>query len=523
LDSRERILTALDNGQPDRLPIFELYINESSIVRLAKILMPEQVKIEAGMDRFGEESLEVLDLYCSLIEELGLDFRRDDGSYPVRLAAGNRYPRTLYFQDRTGPRIISFLRAQLRDLGVDIRNAMAAVRLIKAGPRVVGALAIDREREKLVAFFARATVLATGGAGNLYSFTTNPRGLTSDGYALAFRARAQLIDLEFVQFEPFILVHPADARGYGLPTTLVADGARIYNRCSEEFLPKQNDGGIKPLTKDLFSRALYREIRHGRGSEHGGVYFDVKHLSETILEGYPRFLERCRASNIDPKKTPLEVAPAHHHMMGGVRIDEQCRTSIPGLFAAGEVTGGVHGANRLAGNAATDVLVFGHRAGRFASVFALAQERTVQFGSDLEAGCEEVLSLVDPQATDAEALGDVLARLQEVMWEKVGIERDGARLREAEAEIRDPGTRVDELRAKDLRSLLDLIGVRNAVLVASMVTASARIRTESRGDHYRTDFPLRDDVHWLKNIVIRNVNDRPSFCLYSRRLAEAGG
>lgn len=457
------------------------------------------------------------------LEELGLDFRCHDGSYPVRLAAGNRYPRTIHFEDRTGPHIMKFLRAQLSEGDVEIRNSMAAVRLIKAGPRVVGALAIDLEREEMVAFFARATVLATGGAGNLYSFTTNPRGLTGDGYALALRAGAQLIDMEFVQFEPFILVHPPDAKGYAVATTLVGDGARIHNGRGAEFLPKKDDGRIKPLTKDLLSRALYEEVRGGRGSEHGGVYFDVRHLSETILEGYPRFLERCRAANIDPKKTPLEVAPAHHHMMGGVQIDEQCRTSIPGLFAAGEVTGGVHGANRLAGNAATDVLVFGHRAGRFASAFALAQERTVEFGSDLEAGCQEMLSLIDPQANDAEALGDVLARLQETMWEKVGIERDGARLREAESEIRDLGTKVDHVRAKDIRSLLDLMEVKNAVLVASMVATPARIRTESRGDHYRTDFPFRDDLHWLKNIVVQSVNDRIDFSLCSRRLAEVGG
>ena len=437
------------------------------------------------------------------LEQLGLDFRLDDGSYPVRLAAGSRFPRTVYFEDRTGPRIISFLLSQLQARKVDIRHGITAVRLIKSAGRVVGALAIDREEGQLAVFYARATVLATGGAGNLYSFTSNPQGITGDGYALSLRAGAELIDLEFVQFEPFIMAHPPDARGFGVPTTLVADGARIHDVHGREFLPTEPDGRIKSLTKDVFSRALFEQIRDGRGTEHGGVYFDVTRLPAAKLEGYPRFLARCRASGIDVKENPLEVAPAHHHMMGGVQIDKDCRTSLPGLFAAGEVTGGVHGANRLAGNAATDVLVFGQRAGRFASAYALTQDRGAPASSDLRENCDQVLSLVSPHANDSQAVEDVLVRLQQVMWEKVGIERDGAWLAEAMQEIQSLAFKLDTLRASEVRSLPALTETGNALLVAAMVAASAEIRKESRGDHYRTDYPFRDDLHWLGNILIQ--------------------
>lgn len=444
------------------------------------------------------------------LEELGVPFDKNNGHFAVRQAAGSKYPRTIHYGDQIGPVAMEKLLARFDELGGKTVRRTGGIALIKDGEKVIGALAIDYAKEELIAYLAKATVLATGGLGYLYGFSTNPPGIVGDGMIMAYEAGATLMDMEFVQFEPFIFVWPENIATFSVPTTLVWDGARITNRLGEEFLPKDPSGKVKPLTKDVLSRYLYFEVREGRGSDHGGVFFDASVLPASILENYPRFMHRCRISGINPAKDAMEVAPAAHHMMGGVVIDENCFTGIPGLFAAGEVAAGVHGATRLAGAAGTDVLVFGKRAGVAAAAYAAGQALPQASEGRIQESASPILALLDASAPDTAAgRAQALKDLKTILWDKVGIVREAEGLTAALEEINSLSKQVSAFKARTVSELAELLEVKNSLLLARMIATSALMREESRGDHYRADFPERDDVKWLKNILVVKPDTRP--------------
>lgn len=444
------------------------------------------------------------------LEELGVPFDKDGGHFAVRQAAGSKYPRTIHFGDQIGPAAMEKLVARFEELGGRIVRRTGGIALIKDGEKVIGALAIDYASQDLVAFLAKATVLATGGLGYLYDFSTNPPGIVGDGMIMAYEAGATLMDMEFVQFEPFIFVWPENIATFSVPTTLVWDGARITNRLGQEFLPKDPDGKVKPLTKDVLSRYLYFEVREGRGSDHGGVYFDASGLPAELLENYPRFMHRCRISGIDPAEDAMEVAPAAHHMMGGVVIDENCYTGIPGLFAAGEVAAGVHGATRLAGAAGTDVLVFGKRAGAAAAAYAQGQVLPQASEDRVQESASVLFTLLDASAPDtAVDRVQVLKDLKAILWDKVGIVREANGLAAALEAVTSLSQKVSTFKARTVAELSELLEVRNSLLLARMIATCALMREESRGDHYREDFPERNDIKWLKNILVVKPGAEP--------------
>ncbi|MCL5074604.1 MAG: FAD-dependent oxidoreductase [Chloroflexi bacterium] len=431
------------------------------------------------------------------LEEIGVPLKKANGTYAPRLTAGNNRPRTLYYTDQTGPRIVDCLQQQLQEHGVTIHSGTTVVSLLMGDGQVKGALAINPQEQTIHAFSAKATILATGGIGGIYAFSTNPPRLSGDGYALAYSAGAELIDMEFVQFEPFVIITPAECRGFSV-SFLFSEGAAVYNGQREDFLPNYRDR-CKGIGKDVLARSVYTQIQEGRATPNGGVFFD---LTNSSLEKHPRFLAICRAGGLDPKTIPLEVAPAQHYMMGGIRINEYTMTSIPGLFTAGEVAGGIHGANRLAGNSGTDVLVFGHRAGHYAAAYALRTAEPKLSPEELDKHWNQIVRSISPQEERTWPIGSILSRLRQIMWTKVGLVRERGGLEQAIQEIKTLAAKCASLQPTNLGEWLSLFEGKNALLVGEMIAKAALLRQESRGAHYRHDYPQRDDLSWLRNIAI---------------------
>ena len=419
------------------------------------------------------------------LEALGVRFNKRGDLYAQRLVSDSTYPRSLFFDDSLGIELMDRLLKAARDRGVRVHEGLMATRLLIGGGRAIGATAMDMRGGRELALVAKATVLASGGAGQVYQFTTNAECMTGDGYAMAYEAGAELVDMEFVQFEPTIVAHPPECRGLLIPTALLLKGARILDGKGSEFLRSYRS------PKSELAREIYARISDGRGSDRGTLFFDATCLPEGLVrEGFPRIWRALRAHGIDLSRDLVEIAPAAHYMMGGVRIDADCRTSIPGLYAAGEVAGGIHGANRIAGNS-IDIAVFGIRAGERASEWAKgsAMGRIVALGEAPQVRLRE--GGRDPS--------EVKGAVKEIMQARASVIRDGEGLRD--------GLKV----ITELRSSLEFDSasepyraheVANMLLVSGMILWAALQREESRGAHFRKDHPASKEG-WLKHIVIR--------------------
>jgi succinate dehydrogenase/fumarate reductase flavoprotein subunit len=340
---------------------------------------------------------------------------------------------------------------------------------------------------------APATVLATGGLTRLYRRNSASANMGGDGYALALRAGARLVDMEFVQFFPIGHLAP---RLIGMDPIMWDPfryklGGRLLNRDMEEFTSRygSDEDGRYVLTRDIATYAIIKEVEAGRGTPHGGAYLSFMHCAEAALrEAFGPVIDRLAANNIDLTKMPVEVAPIAHYHMGGVVADAQMQTDVPGLFVAGEVVGGANGANRLSGNAVTEALVFGHRAGRSAAQRA---KQAASRASDL-AGARDVLDLLAGDSVPAPNTAAMVQRLQTVMTDEVGPLRTAAKLARALDALDGLGTELGERPpaggAFDLRRL-EWFDLRNMLAVARCVTLAALRRSESRGAHQREDFP----------------------------------
>ncbi len=403
----------------------------------------------------------------------------DNNEVAQRPFGGQRFPRTCYAGDRTGHEMMVTLIDRLGSAGVQVMSEVAALDLLKDGDRVIGAIAINDSGE-LVTIKADSTILATGGGTRIYDISTNSSSGTGDGFAIGYRAGAELIDMEMVQFHPTGAVYPYDARGRLITEAVRGEGGLLKNSLGERFMKQYDPERMELSTRDVVSRAIATEIMNGRGTVHGGVYLDVTHLTpQQIEEKLPIMLEQYLKFGVDIRTEPMEVAPTAHHMMGGLRITAECRTTLPGLFACGESAGGVHGANRLGGNALAETQVFGKRAGEYAGKSEKREKK------------------VDPaqvrqqeQRLSAFLNGDVnpahVAReLQLAMWKGAGIFRTAGDLKTTLDVITQLSGKA--LRAKSPWNLIECCTVQNMCLTASLVCRAALIRPESRGAHVRTD------------------------------------
>ncbi len=403
----------------------------------------------------------------------------DDRMIAQRPFGGQRFPRTCYAGDRTGHEIMATLMERLDGTDTTVLNEYSVVDLLTQDGSVTGAVALDRRGDPTL-ILADSTVLATGGGTQAYDISTNSAAGTGDGFALGYRAGAKLIDMEMVQFHPTGAVYPYDARGRLVTEAVRGEGGFLLNTHGERFMERYDPGRMELSTRDVVARAIATEVLEGRGTDYGGVYLDVTHLAPEQIETHlPVMLEQFLAFGVDIRREPMVVAPTAHHIMGGLAITPDCRTTIPGLYACGEVTGGVHGANRLGGNALADTQVFGKRAGESAGK---APERTKDVDHDRLAALEHRLSAF----LDGEANPAVVRReLKLAMWNHAGIFRTADELNAALATI----TRLESLplRAASPANIIDCCTVRNMCTTASLIVRSALLRPENRGAHVRKD------------------------------------
>ncbi|MDD4127950.1 MAG: fumarate reductase subunit A [Methanomicrobium sp.] len=392
---------------------------------------------------------------------------------------GQKFPRTCFAGDRTGHEMMMTLIERVRAGGVRIMQEITVISLLKNGERVCGAIGLNRRGEMIV-ITADAVVLATGGLGQIYDVCTNCATGNGQGYSISYRAGAELIDMEMVQFHPTGLVYPYDARGRLITEAVRGEGGILKNKNGERFMKNYDPERMELSTRDVVSRAIATEIIEGRGTEKGGVYLDVSHLpAKDIEERLPLMLEQFLNIGVDIRKEPMEVAPTAHHMMGGLRITPECETTIPKLFACGEVTGGVHGANRLGGNSLADTQVFGKRAGESAG--KAPKYNKILSPEQIEAEKKRLKAFLE----GTESISDIKNALRRTMWENAGIFRTKEELLQALYDIEN--LKKKKPKAVSKQNLADACVLEDMLTAAGLVVKGALLREESRGAHVRKD------------------------------------
>lgn len=441
------------------------------------------------------------------LERYGTHFEKEGGRFKLFPYTGSSIPRAVLADEPYQGGYIRGLVNEVKRLGIHILEHVMITDLIKDTGTVIGAVGVELETDVVIIISARAVVLATGGAGELYRLTTNPPGTTGDGYALAFKAGAELADMEFVQGR-VCMIYPQGMRGIPPPGDgLVTLGGRFYNALCERYMKNYFPDKLEIVTRAQMAICAQKEIQTGRSTPEGGVYGDLSGVPAQELAKFAKFLEACAAENFDPSWQPYRWAPGVHHFMGGVVINTKCETGVPGLYAAGEVASGVHGANRLAGNALTETQVFGAIAGAEAAGRAIDRPHIPVSPKQFRSVIEHLHGILKREG-GLDPL-NVKAELTEVMSLHVGVIRHEDGLRKAAQAIdRIRKEKIADLwvgHIRSFRKLVTLLEVGNLVMVAELVTSAALMRTETRGAHYREDYPQQDEK-WLKNIVFQLEN-----------------
>jgi len=431
----------------------------------------------------------------------------DDGRLDQRFFGAHRYRRTCYAGDWTGRAVLHALADRVEELGLPVVENMYVTRLLVEGGACVGAMAFDHGSGQRVVWYADAVVLAAGGHTRLWQRSSSRQDEnTGDGMALALAAGAELADMELVQFHPTGMVAPEDMVGTLVTEAVRGEGGRLLNALGERFMERYDPQRMELSTRDRVAMANYTEIVDGRGGPNGGVFLDISHRSlEHIRETLPRMHRQfLDAQGLDISKEPMEVAPVAHYSMGGVVVEPDSHaTTVAGLYAAGEVTSGVHGANRLGGNSLAETVVFGRRAGEAAAAHAACHAGQAPSAATVQDADDALRALVGRGDTDAR---EVERELRTTMWEHAGVVRD-------ERGLRAGLDRLDGLRAaaKDLdvrpedeghRALALALDVRAALLSAEATLRGALERRESRGAHQRSDHPETDPALAV-NFVVR--------------------
>ena len=442
------------------------------------------------------------------LEQWGALFdRTDDGRILQRAFGGHSFKRLCHVGDRTGLEMIRTLQDRGVQMGIDVYMECTITRLLTSDGRVCGAFGYWRENGRFVVFKAKSIVLATGGIGKAWPITSNSWEYTGDGMALAYEAGAELMDMEFVQFHPTGMVWPPGVQGLLVTEAVRGEGGILRNKNGERFMEKYDPKRMELSTRDVVARAIYTEVKEGRGTEHGGAYLDIsqkpaEYVKRKLPSMYHQFLE---LADVDITKGPMEVGPTCHYMMGGVRVEaETAATTVPGLFAAGEVAAGLHGANRLGGNSLSDLLVFGRRAGMAAAEHAKNQKFASPEASQIEEGEREMLAPFERK--DSESPYQLHGELQETMQDLVGIFREERDLNQALLDLGHYKERAKEFSVPGSRMFNPgwhlCADLKSLLTVSEAVTRCALARKESRGAHSRIDFPNYDPTWGKQNNII---------------------
>jgi succinate dehydrogenase / fumarate reductase flavoprotein subunit len=466
--------------------------------------------------------------------------RTPDGRINQRNFGGHRYPRLAHVGDRTGLELIRTLQDHTVYLGVTVHMEYTVISLLLDGGRAAGVVAYDRERGRFHVIGAKAVVLATGGVGRAYKITSNSWEGTGDGHALAFRAGAELIDMEFIQFHPTGMVWPPSVKGILVTEGVRGEGGVLKNNEGRRFMFDDIPDNYKPqtaadaeegwrytqgdkgarrppelLTRDHVARCIMREVKAGRGSPHGGVFLDIawikeklpnaeEHIKRKLPSMYHQFKQ---LADLDITKESMEIGPTTHYIMGGVRVDADSQmSSIPGLFAAGECASGINGANRLGGNSLSDLIVFGKRAGEYGAEFAKKHGAVKVDDAQVDRDIKEALAPFD-RGAGTENPYKVQEDLQDTMQNLVGIVRTESEMQEAIGRLRQFKARTARVGVSGHREYNGgwhtAIDLANLLDVAETIAVSALERKESRGGHFREDYPSKVDEFGTFNIMVK--------------------
>ena len=436
------------------------------------------------------------------LENYGALFdRKENGEIDQRPFGGQSFRRTCYQGDRTGAELLNALKEEIIRRDIECIEEVMITSLVTDDDQVIGATGLNLKDSSLIYFKAKSVILASGGAGQLYPVTSNTFQKNGDGYAIAYKAGAQLVDMEQIQFHPTGMIAPESKKGVLVTEAVRTEGGKLMNKDGERFMSKYAPEKMELATRDVVARSIYQEIIEGRGTKNGGVYLDISHLDDDYIdEKLETMVLQFENVGVDIKHGPIEVAPTAHHFMGGLKIKEDASTSLKNLFGAGEVCGGVHGANRLGGNALADTQVFGKIAGVSASQASKDCELKVN-DEQVEKEASRIESLIKEGSIKPKEFKN---NIKNLMWEKVAIVRDEKTLNEALAELQQMQKDLDKMDVKDTSQynsdLVTALEVINMIEICILTVKSAILRRESRGAHFRSDFPESKD-EWKKSIV----------------------
>lgn len=438
------------------------------------------------------------------LEQWGALFNRTpEGKISQRPFGAHTYSRLCHVGDRTGLEMIRTLQEKVLATDTKVYMETTITRLFKNDEgRLVGALAYTRESGKFIHFKAKAVVMATGGWGRIYKVTSNSWEGTGDGVILAYNAGAELVDMEMVQFHPTGMVWPPGVRGLLVTEGVRGEGGILRNANGDRYMENYDEERMELSSRDVVARANYTEVTEGRGSEHGGVYLDITHLGyDGIMKKLPTMYEQfMKLADIDISKEMMEVFPTIHYTMGGIKVDpETCATNIPGLFAAGEVAGGLHGANRLGGNSLSDLLVFGRRAGLGAAEYVEAGGYSTEIEDrQVEDEKKRVMEpLVKQESDDDENPFTIQQELQDAMMVHANLMRNEDSLKEGLGKVLALKDRLPNVKVTG--STLFNPGwhaaqdVHHLVQVSEIILRGALERTERRGAQWRLDYDGPDE------------------------------
>jgi len=445
------------------------------------------------------------------LEDMGAVFdRTPEGKIAQRTFGKQSWRRTAYASDRTGSEIMVTLTEAIRKTAVRVFDEVFATRLLVTDGKISGVCAVDLKYGDYLVFRAKSVVMATGGAGRIFSVTSNAQLDVGDGYGMAYEAGCEMMDMEMIQFHPTGMVKPESAKGRLVTEAVRGEGGILLNNKGERFMNRYYPEVMELAGRDQVARSIMTEVLEGRGSPDGGVYLSISHLPRSIIEfRLESMIEQFEDAGVDIREEPMQVSPTAHHFMGGIKIDENSSTNILGLYAAGECTGGVHGGNRLGGNALADTQVYGALSGENAAKYAKNTNHLGVDRDEIRTEFERLEAMLNRKEGISPA--DARDELTELMWSKVQIFRKEDEMQYAVKELKRiekdvvPKIKVDVPVKRFNPGWHQAMEFVHMVTTARMVAEAAVMRKGSRGAHYRVDADPNDDGYY--NIVIHKGKD----------------
>ncbi len=435
--------------------------------------------------------------------------RQEDGRLNQRAFGGQSYRRTCFKGDETGHEMMVGLKEEVIRENIETHDEVMITKLLydESHTKIVGAMGLSLQDSSIIVYHSKTTIIASGGCGWMYPVSSNALQKTGDGVVMAYDVGADVMDMEMIQFHPTGMVSPRSRRGVLITEAVRGEGGYLINNKNERFMTNYDERG-ELATRDVVARAIYTEIQEGRGTEDGGVYLSVTHLPDQQVEKkLHTMVEQFKDVGVDILNEPMVVAPTAHHFMGGIKINTKCESSIENLYASGEATSGVHGANRLGGNALADTQVFGEISGREAAKKADSIELLSPDENEVKSEVDRIQSLIKDGKYRP---GDIKKEIQNVMWKYVAIVRNEEGLIKAQQCMKDLEEKSKDLKVDDYKQynndLVLALEIKSMIKLAQLIIKSALLRCESRGAHYRMDYPETNDDEYLKSFII-NKND----------------